>query len=741
MWNTEKINKKIETKNNLNVSKEELKNLEKELEIKKQFKNLENEVIINNYPTLFPEYKKELQKYEKDPETLKWYVFLLDLWKKFLWTHTFEVLSKSLPFKEIVPFIYEMIKIEKEKDLLQTATIVLTNEEIKELKQLLASNATKKRLTEFIEKQLFENVTTAELIKWTSLEKKFNQVNENPYKTVNNIDYIWYKFLQNEDLNISNDSLRNMATGITLTLSFIYAKTPAFQEINLESLKNPKVLTDFLIKNKNKVKSIKEKLDNLFEVIRELKLWNKSEQYEVLMDPYKFHLLMMKLFSGASKEEIKQEIIKSKKDKNIIPNHEEIKKETYWIFNNLWKKLSLSNTKTIAKFSNLVEKIKWAKENVKDYLFNSADYLFELKDSLENFWGIDIWKYIKKFIDFFFKFLGFKNWWDDFEKEVKEKEFKNVLEYIKNKCSIKEIKKEKNSPNPSIFYEWFKDKIDILSQIQPKWELSYQSLKYLKAQDLNNFFEWKNFKKLLKQANISEKDFFKKTFSIEETTKGKKKIQIWYIDFKKIDQIIRKTCKTEIYKDPQKEEQVITRNYFTEKENYNINNPEITKIINSYETKFRKNVEMLFWIKNFSYKKYIQAIANIESSWWNYKAVNKEQSWALWKYQFMPSTLWDYKNEICGNKNCSQQQLNEKFLNSPTLQEKIMWEYTMSHLIQIYNLIKQWKLPAPRSLEELIKMLAKSHFTGVRNLSKNYSDWNLKADEYAQKASDNYEVA
>jgi len=745
MSKIENQNKNPETKNDLTISKEELKNLEKELETKKEFKNLENEIITKNYSILFPQYKEELKKYENDPETLKWYLFLLDFWKKILWNQTFETLTKSIPLKEIVPFLYELIKIEQEKDLLQVATIVLTNEEIKELKKLLATKATKTKLNEFIEKQLFENVTTAELIQWTSVENKFNKVNENPFKTMNNIDYFWYKFLQDENLNISKDTERNMATWITISLAYLYSKLPNLSNFNLNSFKNPKVLAEFLIKNKKWTESIKEKLDNLFDVIRELKLGNNSEKYEILMDPYKFHQLIMELFAGLSKEQIKEKIIKSKKEKEIIPDHEKIKQETKKIFDEFGNKLSLSNAKTIWEVWNLLDKLKntknymeWVKTQMKDYLYNSADYLFELKNSLENFGGINIWKYIKKIINVFLELLWFKNGWDDFAKEVKEREFKNILEYLKKACSLNEIKKEKNNKNPSLFFEGFKNNLNELSQIQPKWSLSYESLKYLKYQgNLESFFEWKNFEKLLKKANINEKEFFKDTFKIEEETKNNKKIKIWYVDFEKIDQIIKKTCKLpETYQDPNKIENSIAWAYLKENEDYKINNPEIKKIVDYYEKKFKENVKMLFGFDNFSYKKYIQAIAEIESKW-NYKAKNTT-SGALWKYQFMPSTLWDYKKEICPNKKCNQQELNQVFLNSPALQEKIMGEYTMSHLIQIYNKIKNLELPAPKSIEDLVKMLAKSHFTWVWNLSKNFSDGNMYSNDYASLASKNY---
>jgi hypothetical protein len=38
----------------------------------------------------------------------------------------------------------------------------------------------------------------------------------------------------------------------------------------------------------------------------------------------------------------------------------------------------------------------------------------------------------------------------------------------------------------------------------------------------------------------------------------------------------------------------------------------------------------------------------------------------------MPSTLQDYITQICPEQNCKTEQIKQKFLNNPALQEKIM---------------------------------------------------------------------
>jgi hypothetical protein len=161
---------------------------------------------------------------------------------------------------------------------------------------------------------------------------------------------------------------------------------------------------------------------------------------------------------------------------------------------------------------------------------------------------------------------------------------------------------------------------------------------------------------------------------------------------------------------------------------------EALDIIKQWEKQFKETVKRLFGFNNFSYIKYTKAISSIESSN-NYQAVN--EIWAVWKYQFMPNTLQDYKKTIWWkNKN----ELVKNFLNTPKIQELIMWKYTMSHITWLYELKMKWKISV-KSIDDLVKLLAKAHFTWLWNLDKNYSDWNITANEYAEMALNKYRIA
>ena len=99
----------------------------------------------------------------------------------------------------------------------------------------------------------------------------------------------------------------------------------------------------------------------------------------------------------------------------------------------------------------------------------------------------------------------------------------------------------------------------------------------------------------------------------------------------------------------------------------------------------------------------------------------------------MPKTLVDYKNIICpNNTNCD---INKVFLNSPTIQEKVMAKYTLSHL---NYLIKNKQQLWINNTNDLVWLLWKSHFTWTWNLNNNYSDGNMSANTYAFNTKKNY---
>jgi hypothetical protein len=185
----------LDANHNNKLEKEELE----QLGLKVNLKQLENEVINSNWKKYIPEkYQTEIEN--KTSEEKKAYIYLFQAGKELLGEKEYSVLTQALDLKEIVPFLYELIQVEKTKHLLQTATIILTQDEIEELKKLLASNATKEKLSklkEFIENQLNENITSAQLIQGTKFEKALEKQNKNPYEIAKNVDEVWFSFLEN----------------------------------------------------------------------------------------------------------------------------------------------------------------------------------------------------------------------------------------------------------------------------------------------------------------------------------------------------------------------------------------------------------------------------------------------------------------------------------------------------------------------------------------------------------------
>ena len=237
-----------------------------------------------------------------------------------------------------------------------------------------------------------------------------------------------------------------------------------------------------------------------------------------------------------------------------------------------------------------------------------------------------------------------------------------------------------------IFAKAFKEQK--IQAIQATWKFSYKILRFLSMPDPNNpdkinqnlhkIFNSKNFEQKLANAGIKTDEFYKKAFKIQTKKDKQKEVKIWVIDFDYIDKVLQKIYKEEIYQaDPTINKANHVAYEYTH--SHNINIPQsVEKIVNDFNQKINSKAKNLLGVK-FDYKSYLAAIAEIESGW-NYKAVNKKTQ-ALWKYQFMRYTLQDYITQICPEQNCKTEQIKQNFLNNPALQEKIMWLYTLDHLM------------------------------------------------------------
>jgi len=293
----------------------------------------------------------------------------------------------------------------------------------------------------------------------------------------------------------------------------------------------------------------------------------------------------------------------------------------------------------------------------------------------------------------------------------------------------------------SIFSDYFKDKKqDKFANVEMEGNLSEETMKWIVDQGVDVFDEddlWKFLKelfnkkewRLVKKLKDKNKDFVK-SYKIFKIRKSGQRWKTLIIDLSETDRLLRETF----------DYGKVSFNWYVNE--YNSSSESLDWVSqNIREYLVRKNEDFIAEvkrlypnIKNFSYIKYVKAIA-INESWWKKYNIINQKSWALGKYQFMPNTLKDYKDIICGNSDCDDQVIKQKFLNNPLIQEKVMFEYTLSHLKQIKSKYEDL------DEEKLVFYLAKAHFTGIGNLEENYSDGNTTANTYALKAVENYKVA
>ena len=742
---TKNLDDNFNLKDNLDINHNwilEKEELEK-LWFKVSLSSLEKDAIDNaiKTATFIPEnFRWEISKL-KDPEEKKWYVFLLQFWEKELWKESFKSLTQQIPLKEVSLFLYELLKAEQQRDLLQNTSIILTNEEIKNLKEnILTKNYTQKqlwKLQEFIKEQLEQNISSAELVEWTTLSKTLEKNNKDPKQFLENIDTISYKYFTDNIPNISKDTTRNMATGFTIALIKLYNQSNWNLPIFLNS--------NTILNNLKKIKLIKWEVNTWINFLDKIDLINKvinnnlnkknSDKNELLMNPEKFSKFILKVVSNNLDEKnIKQEILNNQNDDNIKLDHTKIKENLKSIFNKAWENLTEKHIKHIWTIASLWEEIKKTKWWTKQWLKDNKSMLIEWKETLESIW---IWKFFKKFINKILKFLWFKNGWDDIENKIEKNNnlSKYVVDYLKNTTSFENIQKDKTS----IFHKGFENNLKDnsktkINQIKVTWNIWWKTMYYLTSlwtdknsieKNLTELFKYENFKTTLKKANIKEEDFLKQVFSTKTEIQNKNKINIWTIDLTRLSNIIEKSNETEINEKIEKKAKTVEKSYASPQKTTLDNLPKndkekIKKLINKENTKMWNLVKKYFPNINFSYSSYLAWIWFIETE---NKYDIQNSIWAVWKYQFMPYTLKDYG--ITNIKN---------FKKNPYVQEQVMAQYTKSQFKKIANKIK-WKV---NSWADIAFYLAKAHLWGANAVLDNKSDGNISQNEYAQKATKIY---
>lgn len=723
-----------------------------------------------------------------------------ELWENFSklfleWQGVWGFKVEGLSFNDLMRFLDALAQVEAEKDYFKYKQIILTLEELKQLESIIKTEDEKDDI-EFLKAQLEENVTSYEVLSnvdWFNdklkeyLKKHCKSSNKkecSPEYVLNQIDNQFEKVLKTiMPENISADTLRNMATWFNIWMMLIYQDLPDKQKENFTSLIS--WLSElfegegFVDKIDGLVSTVEwakltKKFVKIYDFIRQISVRAKSlglkteDDWESLIDlnnPYKFAKLLDQYVNWNQEEQSKiidqifEDKIKLSTQQNwkidiqSLLNRIKLNKETDDDVLNKLNNFSLSlddnNIDVVLKLSEWVKKAWEYKEKIEnkfEEIWNKLKKWSETIAKLLCIWQSAECKYsvevmfykILKFLSEILKSFGINIDFDwklnnEFlEKFNKKFAYNFVKEFLKYDSNSKQYTLNSKIFKMTIFNDYLGEnfKKAKFKNVKVSWSLSEETMKWLIDQGVN-IDDDKSFQKvLIKIFSKEQEERFKNQPNIKEKIIKifSKKDGSLVINLSELDLLLKEVYwYWDIIKSlyNQSEKQVMETLKFQ---------PQIESFLKEKEIDFKNKVANLFpTIKNFSYIKYVNAIAKIES-WGKYNIVNVN-SWALGKYQFMPNTLKDYKNIICRNSNCNDDEMKENFLNNPLIQEEVMYEYTLNHLKQIANSSFKNKI---KNEDDLVKLLAKAHFTWIGNLDKNYSDGKTNADQYALNALWNY---
>ena len=691
------------------IDNKDLKALKKNIDklwINIELKALEDSTIDNAIKTkkFIPQnFRQEILNIDNKEEK-KMLVFLFQFWEKILWQESLNELAKDIPLNEVILFLSEIIEVEKGKNLMETATIVLTLDEINHLSQKIFADYTKEKLRKFIEEQLNENISSSEAIKWTKFANTLEKAWKNPVEYMKNIDKAFTIFLtaitsENWKDNISKDTLHNMWTWLSIAFLQFFAKNKDKVDFNFDSAQKAFEIISNTYDGKNISVNFIGAANKIANVIKEnfdKESLGKSENNDILMNPIKFSKFIMEVYkNNLDKWDILSKLQENQKTKHAEYKKQKVIEDIQNIFNSKdfenIKAEDIEKTKSIEKTGNVLNQLKWGLTEIKKeghkWVENNKETLKTVKETAET---LGIWKTIKKIINTILKWLGFENGWDDIEDKLETNTIldKYVIDYLKNKTNIDNIKKDKDS----IFYKWFEKNLkdnskEKISQIKVTWQISWKTMYYLSSlgtnkDSINNwldtFFKADNFKQVLKKANIKEEDFYKKVFSTKKEKNDKWiKTNVGIINMEELSKVIEKAYEKEIaekFKDKKEVLESIHLKTGVPKD--------VIFAIWSNESSLKKAWTTVTRFENHIYNKYV----------WKYgKKKAKMLATSYWVFQIM---WFNYKQAWCNSveefvkaQNTADGQIYAfvNFVNNNPKLKKAMINRNWAEIAKIYN--------------------------------------------------------
>lgn len=380
----------------------------------------------------------------------------LALIRKVMWDKFFHkiILKESssevtVPNKAIVDLVESIFELEKARNTITLKTIILTMEELEDLERQIVSWISVK---EFINKQSSETISSKEIIVWTDMDKKLTEIlwsKENAERFSDQMDWIWLKYIESTLWeNVGSDVKRNMATWMSFVMMerlnsapnevknkvFNDMKNLVSWDVNSLMTYFKDIIVDVVLEWWEKVVSNIRWLDKVLWIVGVVNeyLWdnNNWKNNEILMNPNKFRQFTNNIVDSddLNNDNIKSRLKDAEKSKVEVLSKSDLidlmnvaNKSSGWLDKTIvnWMQkwaiyLESFNQVQWEGFKGVVDSIKSFKWQIADQIDSNKDDIFSITDTLKS---LGVWEFVKKIIDFIFKMLWYKWWFDDFEKK------------------------------------------------------------------------------------------------------------------------------------------------------------------------------------------------------------------------------------------------------------------------------------------------------------------------------------
>lgn len=275
----------------------------------------------------------------------------------------------------------------------------------------------------------FQTVSSSQVFNWTVLEKEIGK--ERLSKLTWNLEKMMKDFMRDSNSYLSDRLLQNMSIWVWfLTLDILSKLDNTTRNAVFDKLENAKnsTLNEFIISigylvgKYDNLRKFWNKFNEFLDVLNisevKEKIWN-WEKNAILSNPSKLQSLLSEYLTwNKDKNWLKNRIISAQNDTYTTmtaKDTENLKQVT----NNFTKTVGKENMGKVATVweavTGFMEWIKTYQWKYRQMALDHWDEIMTVKGMMESF---GMWEFFKKILDWVFKILWWKNWFDDFAKEL-----------------------------------------------------------------------------------------------------------------------------------------------------------------------------------------------------------------------------------------------------------------------------------------------------------------------------------